>query len=198
MRIPEDVFEHILSKATLPCLYPRQATIAHEGEPCVKAGIVTRGRIKLIHLSRSGEETHLGTLEEGELFGDVIVHGPTATYPASLIAECDSAVVYLEASSLDDLMVESSGFRAWYLAHVAEKFSVLNRRLKILSRPTIKERLLYWLETVADEKGAVRIDSVSALAEQLNVARVSLSRSLHAMKRAGVIAYENRVFRLRR
>lgn len=79
-----------------------------------------------------------------------------------------------------------------YISIVAKKGLVLHERIDCLLRPTIREKILTYLQCIAREqqKRTFTIPmNRNSMAEYLNVERSALSRELSYMKRDGIIDY---------
>ena len=86
-----------------------------------------------------------------------------------------------------------------YISIVAKKGLVLHERIDCLLRPTIREKILTYLQCIAREqqKRTFTIPmNRNSMAEYLNVERSALSRELSYMKRDGIIDYHKNTFRL--
>ncbi len=189
----------VKARTRIACAYPAGYTVFHEGDNCEMVGLLTTGELRLVHHSLEGIEIVLGSVRTGDLFGDYLINTKNPTYPGNLVALVDSTVVYIDKDNVDWLIAHHDGFRRFYMQKISEKALALNTHNKILSQPSLRERILLWLEIEAGKRrdGVVPIRSKTALANHLNARRPSLSRALTALKDEGLIDVDRKMIRFK-
>ena len=181
----------VKNKLGIACIYPAGSTIYLEGERCNKVGVIIEGTIKLSHFTVNGQEIVMAQLTKNDLFGDFLIHEDHPYYPGDLIATEESKVAYFDKCQLDELLLESHAFRVFYLKNLSQKALKLNMHNKILQMPSLKEKVLFWMETEQhySEKMRIKYQSKQSLADFFNVRRPSLSRVLKQLKNDNIIDY---------
>jgi CRP-like cAMP-binding protein len=119
------------------------------------------------------------------------------------VAAEPTVVLWLSADALrSPLSVKderSFAFYSRFMAVLAERTLVMNQRIQILSKPTLRLRLLTFFTQCEEEYGqkTFRIPfDRAALAGYLGVNRAALSRELSSMKKEGLIDFYKNSFRL--
>ncbi len=182
------------SNMHLSCIYPKGYTIAYEGDFCEKIGIIETGRIELIHHTYDGTKVVLGRLNQYDVFGDFLIHSHNPVFPGDLVVTESASVIYIDKIQLDKLLEQSFEFRVNYLRNLSQKALDMHTRNKITHQPTLRNKIIFWLENAAlsSDHGIVSIESKEQLASLLNVRRPSLSRVLSEMKKEGIIDYNRK------
>ncbi len=189
----------IKSRSRIACEYPEGYTVFHEGDRCEMVGLLITGELRLVHHSLEGVEVKLGSVRTGDLFGDYLINTKNPTYPGDLVALVDSTVVYIDKENIDWLIANHDRFRQFYMQKISEKALALNTHNKILNQPSLRERILLWLEieTTKRKDGVVPIRSKTALANYLNARRPSLSRAFKSLKNEGLIDVDRKTIRFK-
>src|SRR5262245_14188313 len=99
-----DLFERLtpaqadrLDRHALVRAYPRQSIIYAPTEPGESVLVLARGRGKIKDLTADGQETILGFIEEGEIFGELaVLDGEPRQEYAEAVADCETLAVSRE------------------------------------------------------------------------------------------------------
>jgi len=213
---PNPLFEgmtEIEQKALLECLkawvkqYDKGECLLWEQEPADFLGIILIGSIEASKLEMSGKRLIISRRGRGSVFGDALSLRNERRSPVTVVAlESVSALLIPVAGLLWPCQKRCSGHDKLIrnlLQNVSEKYFELHNRLFCITKPTVREKIMYFLENACDAVAADRRGHVfsipydrAALAEYLNVERSALSRELSAMKRDGLIDYHKNTFRL--
>lgn len=172
-----------------PCVYPQNYILKSEGERCTQIGLIIKGNIEMLHYTKSGIITTLASLREGDFFGDILVFSDMPFYIGHLVAKSEVEIAFLSKENLKTLLSEDAQFRMDFIENIAHKASQFNIRNKLFQQPTLKDKILFYLdfEALKQDNAYVIIDSIHDWALKLNVARPSLSRTLSVMERKGEI-----------
>ncbi len=175
----------------LPCVYPSNYVLHHEHERCESIGIIISGSLEMIHYTKDGEVLHLADLHDRTIFGDFLVFSAYPYFPGNLVVREKASIVHVDQKTLDHLIKTSDIFRRFYLQSVGDKAIAFNMQNKMLRQPTLREKLLFYIEHArAREKNEkIPITSKTHLAQLLNVRRPSLSRTLSQLRAEGVLDY---------
>ena len=129
--------------------------------------------------------------QPGELFGEVFVflnkpyeHFAQASAPTKVLALPKDFLTHTCGHGCPSHVRMISNL----LAILAEKSYALNRRVQVLSRPTLRQKLAALLLQNANENDTATLYmNREELADYLNAARPSVSRELMRMQRDGLI-----------
>ena len=183
--------------------YAKGDYIIEEGNKVYDFGIMLSGHGRAIKWDPSGRVVLISLLKKGSEIGVILAASLNHNSPVTVQAEDDVLVLQIpfkrvltrceRACPLHDKLLRN------YISIVAEKGLVLHERIDCLLRPTIREKILAYLQRVSREQQK-RTFSIpmnrNAMAEYLNVERSALSRELSYMKRDGIIDYHKNTFRL--
>lgn len=172
--------------------YNEGKIVFHEKDYCDKLGFVLEGELKLVHYSYEGKAIILGALKKGDFFGDFLIFSSHPYYPGDLISVTKTKIAMIKRDDLIKYLQEDSKLQEFYLQQLSEKALTLNMHNKLLGLPTLRERIILYLENYSTktEKKKVYTPSKTDLAMYLNVQRPSLSRELKNMKDEGIIDYD--------
>lgn len=177
--------------------------IIEEGNKVYDFGIMLSGHRRAIKWDPSGRVILISLLKKRSEIGVILAASLNHNSPVTVQAEDDVLVLQIpfkrvltrceKACPGHDKLLRN------YISIVAEKGLVLHERIDCLLRPTIREKILTYLQQISREqqKRTFTIPmNRNAMAEYLNVERSALSRELSHMKRDGIIDYHKSTFRL--
>lgn len=129
---------------------------------------------------------------------------PDHRSPVTVQADEDSSVLMVRFSGLMARCAENCPQHERliqnYAGVLARKGLTLHERIDCLLRPTVREKIMAYLNRASREQGGFSIKlppDRSAMAEYLNVNRSALSRELSSMKHDGLIDYYKSNFELK-
>jgi len=215
LKIPHtSVFENITSieqTRLLKCLkarirhYKKGDCLLQEQEIVKHFGIILAGSIEASKLEMSGKRLIISRPSQGSIFGDVLSLYPGRKSPVTVIAlEQVSALLIPTTDLLNPCQKRCEAHNVIIrniLHSVSEKYFELQDRFFCVTRSTVREKIMYYLESASGVTAIGRRGYVfsvpydrASLAEYLNVERSALSRELSAMKRDGLIDYHKNTF----
>lgn len=179
--------------------YYKDASVAFEGEACDHIGILLEGQLELHNLYPSGRTVTVTHLKPGDTFGEAILFTSQHLYPISITATQKSKILFISRQGLLRGLTQSPVLLENFLALLSGKLYMLNRRVKILSMDSIRQKLCdYFLTLYKQQKSKTLRLPVNRqkLADLLGVQRPSLSRELIHMKEEGLIDYDKHTVKL--
>ena len=198
-------FEVEEAEELLPRLHPQRASfdkdefILSSGECPRFIGMLLSGAAQVLKEDFWGRQTVLSSLEPGDIFAEEYALLPDVPMETSVLAAAPSEVLFLDVEQI--LRPSGEEPHAFLLenllAMVARKNLLLARQTEILSKRTIRERLLTYLSAESFHRGLARFEipfSRQELADHLSVDRSALSNEISKMKEDGVIRCERRTF----
>lgn len=193
-----------LAGALLERSYPAGAPIVHADDP--SGGpffIVAEGEVAVVLETGEGKETVLATLQPGEFFGEMslIDESPRA---ATARAVRPSRLMLLRREEFRRVMDDCPRICLALLIEMNRRLRQSNRRVAGLSFRSMRARVAGALLTLMEEKGLRRMDdggmrvvirerpTQKYLAEMAGTTRESVSRTLAAWEREGLLKPKGR------
>lgn len=193
----------------LDCLSVRRTavsrgdTVIREGDPAEFVGIVLSGRVQIIRHDYSGKRSILGDAGPSELFAEVFACAGVASLPVSAVAVSDSEILLADFRRIIHVCSSACRFHTELIQRllriVAEKNLLLNRKIEIISKRTIRERLMVYLSLQAEKSGSREFTipyDRQGLADYLGVERSAMSAEISSLRKEGVIECVKNRFRL--
>ncbi|MDD4125241.1 MAG: Crp/Fnr family transcriptional regulator [Eubacteriales bacterium] len=181
--------------------FGRGDILLREGDECRKMGIIIEGSCTGETFSESGRREITAYLGEGSVFGDVLAMSERGISPVTVTALTEVSVMYIPFEKLlSGQCLNSAALLKNLAAIISDKYFGLLFRVNCLSKPTLREKILFYLHEMRLEYGAATFSipfDRSALADFLSADRSALSRELSRLKKEGVIDYYKNTFILR-
>jgi CRP-like cAMP-binding protein len=173
--------------------------IAHEDDDCISVGIILEGTIEVKKIYPSGKSITIAQLNQGKLFGEVILFSNKNKYPSTVMASSKAAILFMTKESFSDICHMETSIMTNLLSILSKKILVLNSQLKNLSYESIRQKIAnYLLQQYKQQNTAYLTLDVTRqkMAEILGVPRPSLSRELINMKEDGIIDYHKNTVKI--
>ncbi|MCL2854945.1 MAG: Crp/Fnr family transcriptional regulator [Defluviitaleaceae bacterium] len=202
------LFRHISQNdfdKTLCCLsaktasYKKNDIIIPAGEAPKFIGLVLNGKVRIVKEDMDGKQIILGDITPPNLFGETYAWAGADEFPVTVQAAGDCDVLLIDfrkiinacssACAAHRLLIENM------LQIMASKISMLDHKVEILSKRTIRERLTCFLKTHAKgvKKFAIPFNR-EEMAQFLCVDRSALSNELSKMRDEGLIIFNRNKF----
>lgn len=165
-------------------------------------GIVLEGRFQIIREDINGGRALLALLDPGEVFAEALCCAGILESPVSVLADADSQAMLIQFGRILHTCPNSCEFHIKLIGNMlgilASKNLKLQNRMELLSKKSIRARLMGYLEAEAINHG--RSFSIplnrEELADFLCIDRSAMSRELGRMKEDGLIDYWKNNFKL--
>ena len=179
--------------------FDRNELIMGAGERVQSMGLLLSGAAYVIKDDFWGERTVLSALRPGDVFAEEHALLPDVPLETSVMGAAPGEALLLDAREIfRDMSDESSSRVAGNLMTIlARKNLLLSRQTEILSKRTIRERLISYLSAEAFHRGLSAFEipfSRQELADHLSVDRCALCTEISRMKEEGIIEAERRTF----
>jgi CRP-like cAMP-binding protein len=187
--------------------YARNQIIINQGEPVKRIGILKNGSAISVKYHFDGDTQILRIYHQGEVLLLDAVNTTLLTSPVTLISQTDSTVVFIPYAAIFEADSVSSDAKARIRANSSELLSNelirLMYKIDVLSKRTLRERILTYLSLVRERSGGSRkpdsdivdIDMTQEqFAQYLCVNRSVLSAELSRMRKSGLIDYKGSRF----
>ena len=183
--------------------YSKGEIIAFEGENLKHIGIVLSGRVDMVKEDLWGNKTMLLRMRQNELFGETFACGNDSLSVVTFVVSEDAAVLFMPFSRVMHSCTMACGFHHRLIENMVKVIAAKNRdlmqKVDVVSKRTIREKLLAYLSIQAQLQNARYFESPLGrveLAEYLCVDRSALTRELVKMKDDGLIDYDKNCFRI--
>ncbi len=152
---------------------------------------------KAVAFTNSGKRICMNNFEIGDCFGAAALFGNDKRYVSTVSAKTDIKILFITENELKNLFSKYPIIATNYIRFLTRKIRFLNKKLDVLSCATTEDTVYYYLSSVADSDGYVKIpDNMTRLAKTLGLSRASLYRSFDSLERDNVILRENNLIKV--
>ena len=182
--------------------YGKGAFLWQQGELVNHSGVVLSGAVEAVQYRADGTMQLVARQTAGGVFGDLLMATGRPS-PVSLQAAEDTKVLFLPMENILGGCAACcpchTQLRHNLLQEASEKFWQLRQRLMYLAEPSLRSRLLLYLQDERQAAGTATFTipyNRQQLADFLAVNRSALSRELSRLQEEGVIEYYRSSFRI--
>lgn len=192
-------------EAMIHCFRMRRArfepgqTICAYGESCGEIGVLLRGQAALVRFDYAGTRTILERVEAGGVFGESLAFTPELGDCVEVVSGGESEALFMEYGHLMKRCENACAYHSKLVQNmfglVTEHAQRLSRRVEVLSRRSIREKLQCYFRLCRLEAGRdsfVLPFTLSALADYISTDRSAMMRELKKMRAEGVVSIEGR------
>ena len=196
-------------KAMLGCIgyhvasFQKGDIVAFEAENIRHIGIVLSGAVDMVKEDLWGNRTMLIRTQKNEMFGETFACGTDNLSVVTFVVSEPARVLFLPFDRVMHSCTMACVFHHQLIENmvriIADKNRDLMRKVEVVSKRTIREKLLAYLSLQAQVQGSRYFESPLGrveLAEYLCVDRSALTRELAKMKDDGLIDYYRNCFRI--
>ena len=200
---PEDM------KPMLSCIgyhigtFKKGDIVAFEEENMKHIGIVMEGAVDMVKEDLWGNKTMLVRTGKDELFGETFACGSDNLSVVTFLVSEEAEILFLPFNRVMHSCTMACRFHHQLIENmvhiIADKNRDLMRKVEVVSKRTIREKILAYLsiqaQTQASRYFEIPLGRVE-LAEYLCVDRSALTRELTKMREDGLIDYDKNCFRM--
>ena len=167
-------------------------------------GVIERGEAVLIRIDEEGVSTVMEELSTGGVFGKTLAFASSGRDSLEVVCKTACDVVFIDyphilkrchnACSHHSMLVQNM------LMLMSEKAQALSQRVDVLSRRSIREKLLCYFRQLEEKTGSNTVQlpfSLSTLADYIATDRSAMMRELKRLREEGVIQSDGRKITLR-
>lgn len=181
--------------------YGKGDVLLHEGERCGEMGLILEGGCIGETVTESGRREVAAYISEGGVFGEVLAMSDGGKSPVTVTAASAVRVMYIPFEKLlSGDCLQNAKLLKNLTAIISKNYFSLLFRVNCLSKPSLREKILYYLHETRVEYGSdtfsIPFDR-SGLADFLSADRSALSRELSRLKAEGVIDFYKNTFNLK-
>ena len=200
--LPPDALEYALSYFEAHVKAYEKGDFLHQVSfPLERFGLVLSGTIQVSMDDMDGHHIIMNTVSAGGLFGEAYCFLGTDA-PIYICAVTEAEVLWMRPTRVKaprlPLQERDQMLANRFVAALASRTLSLNQRIQILSRRTLREKLITFLSQYATAQGdtfTVPFDRAS-MANFLGADRSALSRELSHLRKEGVLDYHRNQFRI--
>ena len=166
-------------------------------------GIVERGTASVIRIDKEGVSTVLEELGPGGVFGRTLAFSSRGEDSIEVICRTPCDVLFIDYPHImkrcENACTHHSILVQNMLQLMLEKAQALSARVDVLSRRTIREKLLCYFRQMAEKTGSSEFTvpfSLGTLADYIATDRSAMMRELKRLREEGVIRTDGRRFTL--
>ena len=180
--------------------YRKGEFLHHAGQPMSRFSLVLYGAVRVCTDDIEGNRMIMADVPPGVTFGESLCF---LKIPEPMVYACaaeDTGVLWLSPEAcFSDRADAELELQKRFTALLAERALAMNDRIQILSKLTLRKKLIAFF-TNASRKAGSRTFSVSMnrddMADYVGTNRSALSRELAEMKREGILDYYRNSFQL--
>ena len=177
--------------------------VAFEAENIKHIGIVISGAVDMVKEDFWGNKTMLVRARKNDVFGETFACGSDNLSVVTFLVSEDAKILFLPFDRVMHSCTMACDFHHQLIKNmvsiIADKNRDLMRKVEVVSKRTIREKLLTYLSLQAQAQSTryfeIPLGRVE-LAEYLCVDRSALTRELSKMKDERLIDYDRNCFRL--
>lgn len=184
-------------------MYGKHQWIIQVGDEVPALGIIIAGRVQVIKEDVLGNRMLVAGLGPADIFAETLASAGVKSSPVSVYANEDTTILWLYIKRLVRTCSASCHYHSMLIENLlqllAEKNLYLNNKMELLSKRTIREKIMTFLlsEARAQNSSAFKITlNRNEMAEYLCVDRSAMSRELSKLREDGVIEYQKNYFEI--
>lgn len=155
-------------------------------------GIITSGYLQIIRTDHNGIRTIIEELEEQDVFGSFISSLKNKEY--EIIAKEDTEIIIIDYDNIINCNLTNKSFYNQFIKNLlqitSKKIQEKNERIEILTKKTIRNKLLEYFKIISKKHNSKYIYlpfNFTDLADYLAIDRSAMSRELKYLKEEGFI-----------
>ena len=163
-------------------------------------GILTAGTAEVERIDERGGRTILEHLEVGGVFGELLMFDRANDDSITVVCTRPCCICFVPAASLLKRCEKACAHHTRVVENmfrlVTDKASALSERVEVLSRRSIREKLLRYFTLQAAKQGEDSFElpfSLSALADYISTDRSAMMRELKKMRDEELVAVNGRL-----
>ena len=183
--------------------YKKGEIIAFEAETINHVGVVMEGAVDMLKEDVWGNRTMLIRSYPADIFGETFACGEDSLSVVTFAAAEDCKVLFLSFCRVMHTCTHACQFHQTLVENmvrlIARKNRELMRKIEVVSKKTLREKILSYLSIQAQSQGKTTFEIPLGRvewAEYLCADRSALTRELAKMRDEGIIDYQRNVFKI--
>jgi CRP-like cAMP-binding protein len=193
----------------LVCLSPKLAQyekndiVFMSGDSINSFGVVLSGQVQIVLEDYYGNRSILAQIGKRNLFGESFAFAENESLPVFVIAAAESKLLFLDCRRLASPCANSCAYHRQLIQNMLKILALKNisltQKVELVSKKTIREKLLAYLSAEAQKAGkssfSIPFDR-QGLADYLSVDRSAMSAVLSKLRNEGIINFNKNKFEL--
>ena len=180
--------------------YCKNSIIISAGGRMYRFAIVLSGEVQVSFTDIDGNDVLMASVTSGESFGESLCWLAVPEVPITVRAVSDTELLWLSPDALrSDITPIARELYNRFVSMLAQKTLAMNDRVQVLSKPSIRQKLITYFSQCASRSGSktfhIPFDR-ETLALYLGVNRSALSRELSKMQAEGIIEFYKNSFKI--
>ncbi len=179
--------------------YNKNEVIVTEGDQAYRLGIILEGSVEVKKIFPSGKSISMARLKAGETFGEAVLFSAENYYPATIIAQNKSKIIFISKNEMEKLISIDRQIAVTFLETLSDRLFMLNKKIQIMSLDTLRKKIALFLLEESGRRQDLSFKlpyNREVWAQHLGVARPSLSRELANMQEEGLIILNKKDVRI--
>ncbi len=159
--------------------------------------MVGKGKVKIVHYTKDGEEVVKAILSKGELFGEKAILGEQKREESAISCSSDTLVCPLNRETMYDLMRKDQRFSLKVYKIIGFRFKKLERRLERLFYKDSKSRVLEFINDMIPEEavrkgGHYELEhnfTQKDIADLIGAKRETVTKIFNQLRKEGLLDY---------
>ena len=199
----EDIERMMRCLRARQCSYESGELICEYDGAGREVGVLISGTAQLARIDYSGVRTILEHLERGSVFGEVLSFSARNGDSVSVACETPCWVLFLDYSHMmrpcENACEHHSQLIQNMFSLVTGQIQHLSQRVEVLSRRSIREKLLCYFAIQQGSEASFRLPfTFSTLADYISTDRSAMMRELRKLRNEGLVQVEGRQIALTR
>lgn len=176
--------------------YARGEMLLMAGETVPRFALVLSGTVQVMMDDINGHHMIMATVLPGQTFGESLCYRGVKESPVYAAAAEETSVAWLSLNGLKSREGPHCAYCERFINMLTMKTLAMNDRIQVLSKPTLREKLLTLFTQFSTREGhefRLPFDR-SDMATYLGVNRSALSRELSRMQKEGEIEFHKNSF----
>lgn len=183
--------------------YLQDEAIFLEGEKISRVGIVLSGLALILKEDLSGARVIFAEITRGQVFGEAFAFSRSQLSTISVFAAEDTEILFIDSRNLIEVCNNRCPFHTKLIRNmlrtIAEKNIIQNEKIELLSKRSIRAKILNYLQNESKKQHAAEFQislNRQELADYLCVDRSALSAELGKLRREGLLSFQKNRFQL--
>ena len=171
--------------------YSKDTTILSNVSNTTKVGVIMSGAAQIIRYNYNGSRTIIDNLQEGDVFGAFSLSSNEDLY---IVSTTQSEIVMFDYSRIINRCKKNCPYHNQLVDNIMQilssKITANNERIEVLSKKTIRDKLLAYFNNVSKKqitKHIVLPFTLTDLADYLSIDRSAMMREIKNMRDDGLI-----------
>ena len=195
---PQEVSSMIVCFQMHRKTYAAEELICAYGAGSREVGVLLQGSAEVRRIDSEGNRTILQRLEQGAVFGEMLAFtAPLGDSVEVISGGCE--VLFMEYAHIMKRCEKACSHHSRLVQNlfgmVTKQTRQLSRRVEVLSRRSIREKLLCYFALCRTEAGSDSFElpfTLSTLAEFISTDRSAMMREIRKMREEGIVALRGR------